>query len=153
MLDGYERGDDAGVDAWIGDAEARDLDRLHLCSKRGRWFDLSAEIKTPQVILSALARDAFHILPNDAELAITNNLFGLNWEPEVDEESKERIVRWLRSDPGQAALLASSSVEANGLHRLSPRSIGAVEVSSDCGAAEDPALGFTELTAKGRRRK
>lgn len=150
VLGGYERGTEVSVDAWIDDAEEREFDRLHLCSKRSRWYDLSAEIKTPDVILSALAREAFHVLRNDTELAITNNLFGLYWEPGLDQETTHGIVRWLRSGPGQAALRASSSVEANGLHRLSPRAIGAIEVPSEDLTAEGSVLGFTKLSANGR---
>lgn len=153
VLGEYERGTDAGVDAWIDFAEERDVHQLHLCSKRGRWFDLSTEIKTPDVILSALARDAFHLLPNDAKLAIANNLFGLYWESSVEEETRGHIVAWLRSAMGQAALRASSSVEANGLHRLSPRSIGAIEVPRLRHASVASALGSTGLTADGRRTK
>jgi hypothetical protein len=153
VLSGFERGTNAGVDAWISDAEEREVHRLHLCSKRRRWYDLSGEIKTPDVILSALAREVFHVLPNDAELAITNNLFGLYWEPGVDEETKDRIVRWLRSGPGQAALRASSSVEANGLHRLSPRAIGVIEVPNEGVAAEGAALGFTGMSANRSKSK
>jgi len=153
VLSGYEPGSNVNVDAWICAAEVEGINELHLCKKRTAWFDLSAEVKTPDVILSALARDAFHVLPNADGLAITNNLFGLYWKDGVDQAAKDRVVNWLRSSRGQAALRASASVEANGLHRLSPKTIGHLVVSDPDQAPAVAELGPTELAAAGRRPK
>lgn len=150
-LEGYNRGTDENVDAWIGAGERNGLHELHLCSKRTRWFDLSAELKTPDVILSALARDVFHVLENVDGLAITNNLFGLYWSPETTAEERGSLLDWLRSSEGQATLRSSASVEANGLHRLSPKTVGALTVSPPGSLAAPARLGLTGLVASGGR--
>ena len=153
VLEGYERGADVSVDAWIDAAEVESLHDLHLCSKRARWFDLSAELKTPDVIISALARDTFHVLQNPDGLAITNNLFGLYWTSGADEATKGRVIGWLRSSEGQAAMRASASVEANGLHRLSPSAIGTITVGAPNPTPTDADLGLAGLVTSGGRSK
>ena len=151
VLDGYERGSNQRVDAWIEAAEADGVDELHLCSKRTVWFDLTAELKTPDVVISALARDIFHVLPNPDALAITNNLFGLYWEPGVSSKEKKHVVDWLRSEEGQAGLRASASVEANGLHRLSPKAVSSLDLP-DAKPKAPLQVGLPTVAARGRRR-
>lgn len=153
VLDDYQRGANDNVDAWIATAELAGTNELHLCAKRKSWFDLSAELKTPDVVVSALARDFFHVLPNTDGLSITNNLFGLYWKPDVNEATKERLVGWLRSDSGQAALRASSSVEANGLHRLSPRAVVGIELSDFSLNVGSPEVGLAGIIAIGTVRE
>lgn len=128
VLDGYERGADESIDVWIRAGESKGTHQLHLCSKRARWFDLAAELKIPDVIIAALARDVFHVLENSSGLAITNNLFGLYWTSDATPEERDELLDWLRSSEGQATLRSSASVEANGLYRLSPKTIGALTV-------------------------
>jgi len=149
VLEGYERGIHPSVDAWINAAEARGLHERHLCAKRRSWFDLSAEVKAPDAIVSALARETFHVLGNPDALAITNNLFGLYWKKGVDEVTKGHVMNWLRSSPGQAALRASSSVEANGLHRLSPKAIGSIPMGVPSRGVTGLDLGVSKLVATG----
>lgn len=122
-LDGYRPGDDHVIDALVADGENRGVDQAHLCAQRRRWFDLTAEIKRPDVILTSLGRETFHFHDNLEGLAITNNLFGLRWRDGVDDTQKKHALNWLRSEDGQQALIRSSATEANGLHRLSPRAI------------------------------
>jgi hypothetical protein len=130
VLKGYARGTDASTDTWISIGEREGLQKLHLCSKRRSWFDLSAEVKTPEVIISALAREEFHVFENPNRLAIMNNLFGLHWVTDLASEDTARVLEWLRGRDGQAALRSSASVEANGLYRLSPRAVGALTVET-----------------------
>ncbi|WP_419707716.1 Eco57I restriction-modification methylase domain-containing protein [Promicromonospora sp. NFX87] len=153
VLGGYERDADPCVQAWIDEAETAGIHEQHLCAKRARWYDLSAEVKIPEVIISALARDVFHVFPNTEKLAITNNLFGLYWAATVDGATKAALVDWLRSDQGQAALKASSSVEANGLHRLSPKAIAEIEISCLEPVAVGSDRGFAGTLAIGKRSK
>jgi hypothetical protein len=147
VLADYERGTNPEVDALIDIAETRGLHLRHLCGRRKRWYDLSTEVKTPDVILAALARDDFHVLHNEEGLAITNNLFGLYWKPEVDEDTKAWVVHWLRSARGQTALREGSSVEANGLHRLSPRAVASIRIPSNQPAESVPKLGLVRMVA------
>lgn len=151
VLNGYERGTSKSVEVWIDAAEAEGVNTRHLCAKRNTWFDLSAELKTPDVIVSALARDTFHILTNTSGLAITNNLFGLYWKPDVDGAAREQVTNWLRSDAGQAALRASSSVEANGLYRLSPKAVARIALAVPHSTVGGANLGLTGLVATGGR--
>lgn len=130
VLEGYSPGAVGRVDEWIAEAEAEELHERHLCSTRARWFDLSSELKTPDVIVSALARETFHVLENSDNLAILNNLFGLYWNPETTMEAKNTVLSWLRSREGQSVLRSSSSLEANGLHRLSPKAMGKLLINT-----------------------
>lgn len=150
VLQDYVAGAAEQLDEWIEKAEMDGLDRRHLCAKRKRWYDLSHEVKSPDVILSALARDDFHLLENDSGLAITNNLFGMYWKPFVGDEQKFRIVEWLRSSHGQAELRAGASVEANGLHRLSPKGAGATRLPDLRTANAGIPLGSVEVVASGK---
>ena len=128
VLGDYCRGTVESVEAWIAAGERGGLHELYLCSQRKTWFDLSAELKTPDVIISALARETFHVLDNPGRLAITNNLLGLYWSADVVQETKDQLLGWLRSAEGQAMLRSSSSVEANGLYRLSPKTMGMISM-------------------------
>lgn len=153
VLEGYKRGADESIEAWIGAGESKGLHELHLCSKRARWFDLTAELKIPDVIISALARDVFHVLENPTGLAITNNLFGLYWTLGATTEERIGLLDWLRSTEGQTTLRSSASVEANGLHRLSPKTIGALAVSLPSQLTPPAHVGLTGLVASGGRSK
>lgn len=138
LLEGYGRGDDPHVEAALTRAEAVNVHLGHLCAKRRHWFDLSSEVQRPDVAISALSKARFHLYVNESECGITNNLFGLTWRDGVEQRTKMAIVSWLRSAAGQAALVESSSVEAAGLRRLSPRALGAVRVPT-ARCAEDRA--------------
>ena len=122
-LSGYTRGSAPGVDNWLTNAEAHGADQAYLCQKRAAWYDLSSELRTPDVILTSLARGVFHVATNDGGFVITNNLFGGYWVHCTDQDIRQRILEWLRSDEGQKALGASASMEGNGLRRLSPRAV------------------------------
>jgi predicted RNA methylase len=128
VLKHYSRGQDAKIDALINAGETDGIDQGHLCSRRDPWFDLTAEVQKPDVVLSALGRDRFHIFENPNGYAITNNLFALVWTTGLEQHTKEATLEWLRGVDGQLALLMSSSTEANALHRLSPRAIGEIDV-------------------------
>lgn len=117
----YNDGLDADVAALIAQAEIEKVHKGHLCSQRSSWFDLSNEIRVPDVIMTSLGRSVFHFYDNIDELAITNNLFGISWFDGVADEQKDEALNWLKSDEGQQALLQSATTEANGLQRLSPR--------------------------------
>lgn len=119
----YRQGDDAIIDALIADAVRDGISKGHLCASRARWFDLSAEVWIPDVILSSLGRGTYHVHVNTARHAITNNLFGWTWKDFVALDERQAILAWLRSEEGQRTLAESATREANGLHRLSPRAL------------------------------
>lgn len=120
-LSGYQRGTDHKVDMLLHDGELRALNERYLCSSRSSWFDLQAELRIPDVIVSSFARDRFHVVENRNRMAISNNLFGLYWCADVVESDRSLVLEWMRSDAGQQALRRCSSPEGRGLYRLSPR--------------------------------
>ena len=105
------------------------------------------------MIISALARDVFHVLENPTGLAITNNLFGLYWTADATTAERTTLLDWLRSTEGQATLRSSASVEANGLHRLSPKTIGELAVNLPTLSTVPVRLSLTGLVAYGGRSK
>jgi len=146
VLEGYQRGTDRRVDGVISEGELLGLPELYLCSKRSRWFDLTMEVRVPSVILSAFGRDRFHVVDNPDGLAIVNNLFGLYWLDSEASESNSRLTRWLQTPEGQSALMSASSIEANGLHRLSPRKVKSIPFPEfdECSEAEPGAFRLLE---------
>lgn len=122
-LGDYLPGDDIVIDNLIAGAVKDGINEGHLCAARDRWFDLSGEIWIPDVIISSLGRGAYHVCVNKDRRAITNNLFGWTWKESVSSDRRDAILEWLRSDEGQQSLAESSTREANGLHRLSPRAL------------------------------
>ncbi len=152
-LGDFSPGDDPHVDKAIAEAEAHGVHQGHLCKLRRRWFDLSSELQQPDVILSALSRDRFHIYLNESKCGITNNLFGLRWQRDLSDEQKASVLSWLRSESGQAALVDSASNEANGLRRLSPRALGDVLIPLTVGRDSlGPYTHATTMKTQGRRR-
>lgn len=123
VLDAYQPGSDTVIDALLAEGEAAGVSDRHLCGKRRSWFDLSSEVKIPDVVISALAKEKFHVVVNAQDLVITNNLFGLRWDTSVTMAVRQQVVRWLCGEEGQAALKVTASVEANKLYRLSPRAV------------------------------
>ncbi|MCL2482922.1 MAG: Eco57I restriction-modification methylase domain-containing protein [Propionibacteriaceae bacterium] len=123
VLESYVRGSERGLEDWLAAAEAAGIDQMFLCRKRSKWYDLSSEVRTPDIILSSLTRDRFHVARNDNQFTITNNLFGGYWEPAVNGNQRDRVLEWLRTDEGQNALMVDAAEEGNGLRRLSPRAV------------------------------
>lgn len=119
----YRQGDDAIIDELIAGAVRDGISERHLCASRDRWFDLSGEVWVPDVVLSSLGRDSYHVHVNRDRRSITNNLFGWTWKESVVLEEREAILEWLTSQEGQQSLALSATPEANGLHRLSPRAL------------------------------
>lgn len=123
-LKDYRPGDDAIIDDLIADGVRNGISKRHLCASRGeRWFDLSAEVWIPDVVISSLGRETFHLHANPAGRAITNNLFGWTWREAVTPDERHAVLDWLRSKEGQRALSESATREANELRRLSPRAL------------------------------
>lgn len=123
----YRQGDDSIIDELIADAERDGISGRHLCASRKRWFDLSAEVWIPDVIISSLSRDSYHVYINSTRHSITNNLFGWTWKESVAPDERQAILEWLTSEAGQQSLVLSATREANGLHRLSPRALMKVQ--------------------------
>lgn len=121
---------DGASAAYVAAGEVARIHERVLCQRRIRWWDLSAEVAFPNVVIGALGRSGFHIFPSDGETTITNNLFGLTWRATTTSAQRTSITAWLCSAAGQSALLRSAAPEASGLYRLSPRGVGRIPLPS-----------------------
>lgn len=119
---------DSSLRELIHEAERQKLHERFLCQRRKHWFDLSSEVRRPEVVFSALGKNAFQFYSNDQKAAYTNNLFGITWKPDVDENARREILAWLNSTEGQGRLRLGAAQEANGLRRLSPRRVEDLEL-------------------------
>lgn len=114
---------DQALAQYIRAGETDDLHERHLCSTRRDWFDLTAEVTIPDVIVAPMTRERFRVIVNDAAAAISNNLYGVTWLTGTPEETRGEIVDWLRSDEGQRALKAIARQQGSGLLKIEPKSL------------------------------
>lgn len=109
---------------YIEHGESERFNERHLCASRSVWHDLEHDIQIPDVIITAMSRDRFHVAPNELRAAITNNLYGWRWDSATPTVIRERIITWLRSDDGQMALRRIARRQGNALLKLEPRALG-----------------------------
>ncbi len=100
----------------------------YLTMSRSPWFSLQGEVHVPDVIVAASGRSKFSLLENSAGAVIANNLYGLHWHRHVALAERHRILQWLRSDDGQAAILQKSRRQAQGLRKLEISAWGEVDI-------------------------
>lgn len=91
-----------------------------LCSRRTIWYDLTAEVQRPDVIVGAMTQRHFKLVTNSINAAITNNLYGITWRDSVAPGQRRAILGWLRSDAGQTALVGVARRQGAGLLKLEP---------------------------------
>lgn len=106
--------------AIVKDAEDSHVDERVLCASRKDWFDLRAEVRYPDVVVGAMTQDRFRFVANEIGATITNNLYGLTWHDHVGDNARARVLDWLRSDTGQAALATVARRQGAGLLKLEP---------------------------------
>lgn len=102
---------------------AAEKDKIHervLCARRSVWYDLTAELRRPDVLIGAMTQNQFKLVTNDIGAAHTNNLYGLTWHAEIARERRTRVLDWLRSEAGQAALAVVARRQGAGLMKLEP---------------------------------
>lgn len=103
-----------------------------LSARRGaRWFDLSREYYVPDIIVSPTGKYRFRFVENPAGAAITNNLYGLIWRPEVPLDYRSALLEWLRSGTGQEALRAVARTQGGGLLKLEPGALQSLSLPSE----------------------
>lgn len=118
------------LDATLTLAESEGVNMGVLCARRDPWFDLRHDLVVPDVVVSPTTRDRFGIATVSGRVAITNNLYGMSWHPDVPESSRDSVVRWLRSTAGQKELRAKARHHAHGLYKLEPGALKEVQVPS-----------------------
>jgi hypothetical protein len=102
--------------------ERKTSERL-LCQRRPDWFDLSAEVFVPDVIIGPMTKDSFRLVENHAGAVVTNNLYGITWRRETSAETRAAILGWLRSAVGQSALTEGARTQGEGLFKIEPRAL------------------------------
>ncbi len=115
--------DSTDLENYIGAGIADGIDQRHLCRQRRCWYDLRREVFVPDLIIGPMSRSKFRIVANHAGAAITNNLYGLNWEETTTPEVRQAVLKWLRSWRGQAALQAVARNQSDGLLKIEPKAI------------------------------
>ncbi|MGB4776897.1 SAM-dependent methyltransferase [Microbacterium sp.] len=91
-----------------------------LCARRTVWFDLTAEVRKPDVLIGSMTQDRFKLVENLIGATITNNLYGITWKPEVSTDQQQAVIAWLRSEDGQTALKGAARRQGAGLLKLEP---------------------------------
>lgn len=128
-VDADEVADNDQIRAYIQSGEADAFDQRHLCMVRASdWYDLAHDLYSPDIIITAMTRDAIHVVDNDIGAVITNNLYGWVWDADVTKKIRGSIVKWLRSEAGQAALMARCRSQGNGLAKIEPAALADLEL-------------------------
>lgn len=99
-----------------------------LCSRRDVWYDLTAELRWPDVLVGAMTQDRFRFVENTVRATHTNNLYGFSWNDETSSAQRRRVLNWLRSDAGQVALTAAARRQGAGLLKLEPGGLRALRI-------------------------
>ncbi|MFA0850723.1 Eco57I restriction-modification methylase domain-containing protein [Curtobacterium sp. WHRI 8282] len=107
----------------VTEGEKLGVDKRTLCAKRKNWYDLSAEIKIPDLIMSPMSRTRFRFIYNSSGATLTNNLYGLTAKEGNDTETLRKIYAWLNSEEGQAVIAHHARRQANGLLKIEPKAL------------------------------
>ncbi|GAA4292978.1 hypothetical protein GCM10023161_40830 [Mycobacterium paraffinicum] len=130
------RTEGSAVDSYLSRGEAAGFDSRFLCAQRkSAWYDLSHDLVVPDVIIGPMTRGAVRVVENLAGCAIANNLYGWRWHEEVPPSVRRRILRWLRSDSGQGALLRLARQQGDGLIKLEPRALATLPIPAEVATA------------------
>jgi predicted RNA methylase len=121
----------AETQAYLTLGEQAGVPGTHLASSRKTWHDLTDELVVPDVIVSASARTGFVFAVNEADAAITNNLYGLTWLDPDNNGLQRRVLDWLRSHPGQTALRRAARIQAGGLQKIEIHALGQLLIPGD----------------------
>ncbi len=116
------------VTAYVKSGVDQQINERYLCRVRRTWFDLRSETLIPDLIIGQSTRHAFRLVTNTAGVTILNNLYGMTWRPGVDDDTRGRLVAWLRSDNGQDALRSASRVHGSKLLKIEPGALKQLQV-------------------------
>jgi Methyltransferase small domain len=117
------------VDRYLETGEGAGIPARYLCRYRiGEWYDLTHDLVVPDVIVGPMTRGRFRFVENAARAVITNNLYGWQWHPEIPEATRVAIMKWARSEKGQATVLAAARRQGAGLRKLEPSALANVVI-------------------------
>lgn len=106
-----------------GEADGVRFDLRRLCQDRPHWFDLTAEVEYPHVVVGQSTKNAFRFIEVEAKATLLNNLYGITWKPGIQSETKADVLEWLRGDDGQAAVKRVARSQGVGLWKVEPRAL------------------------------
>jgi hypothetical protein len=119
-----DREECSAIDQYLKTGEDAGISVRYLCRDRGdEWYDLTHDLMIPDVIVSPMTRDQVRFVENALGAVITNNLYGWRWYPEIPDASRAAILQWLRSESGQAAVLAVARRQGAGLRKIEPKAL------------------------------
>lgn len=111
-----------------GEAEENHYHLRHLCQTRPNWFDLTAEVTFPDLVVGQSTKKVFRFVEVQAKATLLNNLYGLTWRKGISEETKADLLAWLRSEAGQDAVRSQARAQGQGLLKIEPRALLSVRV-------------------------
>jgi adenine-specific DNA-methyltransferase len=119
----------SNVDQYLKAGEDARIQTRYLCrDRRNDWYDLTHELVVPDMITGPMTRGRVRFVDNEVGAVITNNLYGWRWHPEIPPASRAEIVKWLRSEAGQATVLAAARRQGDGLYKLEPSGLANVVI-------------------------
>lgn len=111
------------IAALLARGRAQGLHERYLCRRREPWYALEA-MDVPDALLSPLITDqGLRIVVNGVGAIPSNSLYGMFLRDGVDRDVGTRVIAWLRSDAGVAALRANGRQFAGGSIKLEPRDL------------------------------
>lgn len=126
-IDGHSARD-REVAALLARGREQGLHERYLCRQRTPWYRLE-EMDVPDALLSPLiTAQGLRIVTNEVGAMPSNSLYGLFLREGVDAEAGARVIAWLRSDGGVAALRDRGRQFAGGSIKLEPRELRALPI-------------------------
>jgi SAM-dependent methyltransferase len=108
------------LQALVRTGEDEGINERVLCKSRKDWYDLTAEVRRPDVIIGAMTQGRFKLVSNPVGATLTNNLYGITWKASTTPVQRSAVLAWLRSDEGQLTLVAAARRQGAGLIKLEP---------------------------------
>ncbi|WGL52141.1 hypothetical protein P5P86_19585 [Nocardioides sp. BP30] len=107
----------------LGESEPNKFHLRHLCETRAVWFDLTAEVFYPDLVIGQSTKKEFRFVEVGGQATVVNNLYGMRWKPAIDVAVRADVLAWLRSEDGQAAITAHARTQGVGLLKIEPRAL------------------------------
>ena len=103
------------------------VDETYLCKQREPWWRISIPVP-PTYFMSYMGRGEPTVKANERGLLNLNNIHGLYLRDGLPRRVAERVVAWLRSRSGIAALMTCARRYEGGLWKLEPGDVERLEL-------------------------
>lgn len=111
----------------IREGERLQIDKRYLCETRHPWWRIKIP-DAPRYLLSYMGKGAPKVEENTGKLINLNNVHGMCLAEGMSAAAAQRVVEWLTSKAGQAALLRQARHYQGGLWKLEPGEVEEVRV-------------------------